>query len=151
MSGTPETETKTEKPVTEPVSNPDALEVAPGTAHEKLEGWIPALASDGEIREALEKAFDYRGDVSITLKNGSKVEGYIFDRRSGQTLTDSRVRLFPAGSDEKLSISYADIAALAFSGRDTAAGRSWEAWVRKYWEKRAAGEKNIGIEAEKLD
>ncbi len=151
MSGTPETETKTEKPVTEPVSNPDALEVAPGTAHEKLEGWIPALASDGEIREALEKAFDYRGDVSITLKNGSKIEGYIFDRRSGQTLTDSRVRLFPAGSDEKLSISYADIAALAFSGRDTAAGRSWEAWVRKYWEKRAAGEKNIGIEAEKLD
>jgi len=61
------------------------------------------------------------------------------------------VRLFPAGSDEKLSIAYADIAALAFSGRDTAAGRSWEAWVRKYWEKRAAGEKNIGIEAEKLD
>ncbi len=151
MSGTPETETKTEKPVTGLVSNPDVLEVAPGTAHEKLEGWIPELASDDEIREALEKAFDYRGDVSITLKNGSKIEGYIFDRRSGQTLTDSRVRLFPAGSDEKLSISYADIAALAFSGRDTAAGRSWEAWVRKYWEKRAAGEKNIGIEAEKLD
>jgi len=151
MSGTPETETKTEKPVTGLVSNPDVLEVAPGTAHEKLEGWIPELASDDEIREALEKAFDYRGDVSITLKNGSKIEGYIFDRRSGQTLTDSRVRLFPAGSDEKLSISYADIAALAYSGRDTAAGRSWEAWVRKYWEKRAAGEKNIGIEAEKLD
>ena len=151
MSGTPETETKSEKPVAAPASNPDALEVAPGTAHEKLEGWIPALASDGEIREALEKAFDYRGDVSITLKNGSKIEGYIFDRRSGKTLADSCVRLFPAGADEKLSISYADIAALAFSGRDTAAGRSWEAWVRKYWEKRAAGEKNIGIEAEKLD
>jgi len=151
MSGAPEAETKSEKPVTGPVSNPDALEVAPGTAHEKLEGWIPELASDAEIREALEKAFDYRGDVSITLKNGSKIEGYIFDRRSGQTLADSRVRLFPAGSDEKLSIAYADIAALTFSGRDTAAGRSWEAWVRKYWEKRAAGEKNIGIEAEKLD
>ena len=151
MSGAPEAETKSEKPVTGPVSNPDALEVAPGTAHEKLEGWIPELASDAEIREALEKAFDYRGDVSITLKNGSKIEGYIFDRHSGQTLADSRVRLFPAGSDEKLSIAYADIAALAFSGRDTAAGRSWEAWVRKYWEKRAAGEKNIGIEAEKLD
>ena len=89
--------------------------------------------------------------MNAFVKNGSKIEGYIFDRRSGQTLADSRVRLFPAGSDEKLSIAYADIAALAFSGRDTAAGRSWEAWVRKYWEKRAAGEKNIGIEAEKLD
>ena len=139
------------QPSSAAVSNPDALEVAPGIAHEKLEGWVPQLAGDTEIREALEKAFDYRGDITITLKNGSKVEGYIFDRRSGPTLQDSCVRLFPAGSDEKLSIRYADIAALAFSGRDTAAGRSWEAWVRKYWEKRAAGEKNIGIEAEKLD
>ena len=132
-------------------SNPDALEVAPGTAHEKLEGWIPRLAGENEIREALEKAFDYRGDITITLKTGDKVEGYIFDRRSAPTLEESCVRLFPAGSNEKLSVRYADIAALAFSGRDTAAGRSWEAWVRKYWQKRAAGEKNIGIEAERLD
>ena len=132
-------------------SNPDALEVAPGTAHDRLEGWIPELAGEAEIREALEKAFDYRGDITITLKTGSKIEGYVFDRRSGATLQESCVRLFPAGSNEKLAVSYADIAALAFTGRDTAAGRSWEAWVRRYWEKRAAGEKNIGIEAEKLD
>jgi len=152
MSDASAVQTKTEKPVSEPVvSSPDALEVSPGTLHEKLEGWIPQLAGETEIREALEKAFDYRGDVSITLKNGSRVEGYIFDRRSGKTLAESCVRLFPAGSDEKLSVSYADIAALAFSGRDSAAGKSWEAWVRKYWEKRTAGEKNIGIEAEKLD
>jgi hypothetical protein len=151
MSGSP-VDVKTEKPTGIPeASNPDSLEVAPGTAHEKLEGWIPQLAREVDVREALEKAFDYRGDITITLKNGSKVEGYVFDRRSGKTLEDSCVRLFPAGSDEKRSISYADIAALAFSGRDTAAGRSWEAWVRKYWEKRTAGEKNIGIEAEKLD
>ena len=61
------------------------------------------------------------------------------------------VRVFPAGKDEKRAIAYADIAALAFTGRDTAAGKSYEAWVRKYWQKRQAGEKNIGIEPEKLD
>src|SRR3982751_1535870 len=131
--------------------NPDSLEVAPGFAHENLEGWLPALASEEETRIALEKAFDYRGDVSITLKNGKKVDGYIFDRRTGKTLSDSVVRIYPANSNEKLNIPYSDIAALAFSGRDTAAGKSYEAWVRKYWEKRQAGEKNIGIEAEKLD
>ena len=49
------------------------------------------------------------------------------------------------------SIAYGDIAALNFSGRDTAAGRTFEAWVKKYWEKKAAGEKNIQIEPEKLD
>src|SRR5215467_9585526 len=132
----------------EATNHPDAQEVAPGTQHEKLEGWIPELASEDEIRAALEKAFDYRGDVTITRKDGSKVEGYIFDRRSGKTLAESVVRLYPKDSTQKVSVPYSEIAALAFSGRDTAAGKSWEAWVRKYWEKRAAGEKNIGIQAE---
>src|ERR1700719_799045 len=110
-----------------PHADPDTLEVAPGTAHEKLEGWIPQLASEEEIRVALEKAFDYRGDVTITRKDGSKLEGYLFDRRTGRTLAESSVRLYPKDSNQKLSISYADIAALAFTGRDTAAGKSWEA------------------------
>jgi hypothetical protein len=129
----------------------DSLEVAPGFKHEKLEGWVPELASDEEIRQALEKAFDYRGDVTITRKDGSKVEGYIFDRRTGKSLADSAVRLYPKDADQKISIPYSEIAALAFSGRDTAAGKSFEAWVRKYWEKKAAGEKNIGIQAEALE
>jgi hypothetical protein len=136
---------------TVPHINPDALEVAPGTAHENLEGWIPQLATDDEIRIALEKAFDYRGDVTITRKDGSKVEGYLFDRRTAATLKDSVVRLYPKTSNEKISISYADIAALAFSGRDTAAGKSWEAWMKKYAQKKAAGETNIALEPEPLD
>ncbi len=131
--------------------NPDALEVAPGTAHEELEGWIPSLASDEEIRAALEKAFDYRGDITITRKDGSKIEGYLFDRRSGASLKDSIIRLYPKTSDEKVSICYAEVAAIAFTGRDTAAGKSWEAWMKKYAAKKAAGEKNIALEPEPLD
>jgi hypothetical protein len=133
-------------------SNADELEVAPGFAHENLEGWIPPLAGDEEIRAALEKAFDYRGDVTITRKDGSAIEGYIFDRRSGgKTLAECVVRLFPKDKDEKISIPYSDIARLVFSGKDTAAGKSFETWVRKYQEKKAAGEKNIRLEPEKLD
>src|SRR6185312_15577782 len=132
-------------------SNPEELEIAPGRDRENLEGWIPQLAGDEEVRQALEKAFDYRGDITITLTNGKKVEGYIFDRRTGKTLADSAVRLYPKAGDEKLTISYADIAALAFTGRDTAAGKSWEAWMQRYREKKAAGEKNIGLQPEALD
>ena len=91
----------------EPGKSPDILEVVPGFAHEQLEGCIPELASEDEIREALEKAFDYRGDVTITRKDGSKVEGYIFDRRTGKTLADSVVRLYPKDSSQKISIPYA--------------------------------------------
>jgi hypothetical protein len=132
-------------------SSPDSLEVVPGWGHEKLEGWVPELAGEVEIRNALEKAFDYRGDITITRRDGAKIEGYLFDRRSEPTLADSRVRLMTKNSSEKISISYADVAALAFSGRDTAAGKSWEAWIKKYAEKKAAGEKNIALEPEPLE
>jgi hypothetical protein len=131
--------------------NPDEIEVAAGREREQLEGWVPELASEAEVREALEKAFDYRGDVTITRKDGSKVEGYLFDRRSGSSLSDSFVRIIPSKEQTKVNVAYADIAALAFTGRDTAAGKTFEAWVKKYWEKKAAGEKNIQIEPEKLD
>lgn len=131
--------------------NPDDLEHIAGRERENLEGWIPTLASDEDIRLALEKAFDYRGDVTITRKDGSQVSGYIFDRRHGATLVDSAVRIIPANERTKLNIPYADIAALHFSGRDTAAGKSFEAWVRKYWEKKAQGAKDISIHPEKLD
>ena len=131
--------------------NPDEIEVAAGRERENLEGWIPSLATDEEIREALEKAFDYRGDITVTRKDGSVVEGYLFDRRSGGTLQDSYIRIIPTNDRTKLSLSYAEVAALRFSGRDTAAGKTFEAWVKKYWEKKAAGERNIQIEPEKLD
>ena len=129
----------------------EELEIVPGFEHENLQGKAFAAASEEELREALEKAFDYRGDVTITLKSGSAIEGYIFDRRTGATLAESLVRLFPKTEPKKISIAYSDIAGLAFTGRDTAAGKSWEAWVRKYWEKKQAGETNIGIKPEKLD
>ena len=129
----------------------DALEVAPGTLHESVQGWFPKLATEEELRIALEKAFDYRGDVTLTLKDNSKIEGYIFDRVSGATLPTSFVRLLPRDSNEKRKIAYADIAALAFSGRDTAAGKSWEAWVHKYWQKKGSGESDLSLEPESLD
>jgi hypothetical protein len=131
--------------------NADEIEVAAGRQREQLEGWVPELATDAEVREALEKAFDYRGDITVTRKDGTKIEGYLFDRRTGATLAESFIRIIPAKASSKVNIAYNDVAALAFTGRDTAAGKTFEAWVKKYWEKKAAGEKNIQIEPEKLD
>lgn len=131
--------------------DPDSLEVAPGTLHETVEGWVPELVTEEELRIALEKAFDYRGDVTLTLKDNSKVEGYVFDRVAGNSLANSFVRVMPKQANEKLKIAYADIAALAFTGKDTAAGKSWEAWVRKYWGKKASGEGVLSLEPESLE
>jgi hypothetical protein len=129
----------------------ESLELAPGTEHEKLEGWVPEFATDAEIRAALEKAFDYRGDVTITLKTGEKIEAYIFNRHTGASLADSWVQYFAANATEKRKLSYADIARLEFSGKDRAAGKHWEDWVKAFNEKKAAGEKNIGLHPEALE
>jgi len=129
----------------------DEMEIAAGREREQLEGWVPELASEDEVREALEKAFDYRGDITLTRKDGSQVQGYLFDRRTGATLADSFVRIISANEKTRLNIAYSEIAALAFTGRDNAAGKTFDAWVKKYWEKKAAGEKNIRIEPERLD
>ena len=133
----------------------DDVEVIAGRERENLEGWIPELATEAEVREALEKAFDYRGDVTVTRKDGTTIEGYLYDRRSEPTLEASLIRIIPAPKPgvpvERVMIPYADIAALQFTGRDTAAGKTFEAWIKKYWEKKAAGETNIQIEPEKLD
>jgi hypothetical protein len=131
--------------------NPDELEVSPGFVHETLQGWIPELASEDELREALEKAFDYRGDVTIRGKDGSTLEGYIFDRVTGETLETSYVRLLPKDSPQRLKIAYSGIAALVFSGRDTAAGKSWEAWVKKYWDKKEADGGSLSLQPESLE
>lgn len=130
---------------------PDELEIAPGSAHETLQGWVPPMATDEELREALEKAFDYRGDVTIMRKDGSKIEGYIFDRVTDKTLDGSFVRLLPKDSNQRVKIAYSEIAALGFTGRDTAAGKSWEAWVRKYWKKKEKGGESLSLQPESLE
>lgn len=131
--------------------DPQTLEVVPGAERQAIEGWVPELASKDDLRSALEHAFSYRGDVKITRKDGSEVEGYVFDRRLGRTLAESCVRLLSKSDGSKISVSFAEVARLAFSGRDMAAGKSWEAWVKQYWERRAAGEKNISLQPQEID
>ncbi len=139
-----ETAVKTE------VVDPDSIEVAAGFSHENLEGWVPELANEAEVFAAFDKALDYRGDITITRKDGTRFDGYIFDRKAGKSLDDSIVRLYPADSNQKLSIRYSEIARLEF-GKDRAAGKHWENWVAQYQKKKAAGEKNIGILPDALD
>ena len=131
--------------------DPEQLEVAAGTARQNVEGWVPELTTDAELRSALEEAFEYRGDVTITRKDGAQFEGYIFDRSTGDSLATSFVRLLPKDSNNRLKISYAEISALAFTGRDTAAGKSYEAWVKKYWAKKTTGEGEASIQPDALE
>jgi dipeptidyl aminopeptidase/acylaminoacyl peptidase len=113
-------------------------------------GWTVDLSDQQLAFDALEKAFDYRGDVALDLADGRTIVGYLFDRRKGNGLADSSVRLLCPGSDDKVAVTYADIRRIAFSDRDPAAGKSFDTWIKKYIEKKLAGEK-ASIESETLD
>ena len=131
--------------------NPDALEVAPGTAHERLEGWIPELASEEELRAALEKAFDYRGDVTITRKDGSKIEGYLFDRRTGASLKEScRAALSEEFYREGFGFVCGDCGAGIFRAR-YGGGQELGSLDEEVCGEEGGGEKDLSLHPEPLD
>ncbi len=104
-----------------------------------------------ELRCALDEAFDYRGDVTLTRKSsGESIQGYVFDRTSAATLSDSKIRLIPTDGEQRITIPYDDIAQVRFTGKDTAAGKSFETWMKKYVRNKLAGEA-ANIEPESLD
>ena len=96
-----------------------------------------------QLREVLEAAFDYRGDVTLLLDNGDEVHGYIFNRKDDGD--DSLIEVFPRESTERIQVYYRDIRAIHFSGKDTASGKSWETWVAKYNEQKAARERGEDV------
>jgi hypothetical protein len=101
------------------------------------------------LRAAIHAAFDYRGDVTIIRRQGDEFTGFVFDRRDEVTLEASSMRLLTA-EGERIRIAYPEITEIRFTGKDAAAGRSWENWVRRYAEKKLAGE-TASIESEILD
>lgn len=103
-------------------------------------GWTAELTDEQALRDALARALDYRGDVRITMDDGRQVSGYLFDCALEPSMADSKVRLLCEGSDKPVTIRCARITGLSFDDRDPAAGKSWETWLRRYAEKRAASQ-----------
>lgn len=118
--------------------------------HSSLQGMVATREDERALLDALEKAFDYRGDVTIVRTDGSSMTGYIFDRRRRETLAESTVRLMIDGDDGHHTIRFSEIERLEFSGKDTAHGKTFERWVQRYIEKKLKGEQ-ASIESEPLE
>ena len=109
------------------------------------EGRVFQPGSFNELAEAVELAFDYRGDVTVSLKSGESISGYLFNRQvSG---SDSYLELFPSDSPEARRIRYDQIATIAFTGEDTATGKSWETWVSRKDSERQIEVERVAAEA----
>jgi len=101
-----------------------------------FEGWTPELKTAVDVSNAIEIAFDYRGDVTLKLKDGSALVGYIFNRET--ETAEPYLEIFPRNEHEQRRIPYQQVAGLEFSKIDPAAGRSWDNWLKKVAEKKKA-------------
>ena len=100
-----------------------------------LEGWVPQINDYMSLQEVVEFAFDYRGNTTVVKGDGSEIVGYIFNRNS--EAPEPFIQLFDERGDGPFNIPYRDIATIKFTGKDTAAGNSWKAWVERKEKERA--------------
>lgn len=84
---------------------------------------------------ALQAAFEYRGDVTLHFDDGREIEGFV------SNLREEEIEVWPPGGTAPQRIARQGIARVAFTGRDAAAGKSWQAWLekRRAQDPRAAG------------
>jgi len=93
-----------------------------------LEGWTPEISDAETLAEVVEHAFDYRGDITLDLDDGRRIDGYLFNRN--RDVAEPFVQMFERGEVTPSTIPYARIRAVRFTGKDTAAGNSYAAWLR---------------------
>ena len=128
-----------------------AEDPTPDTDVAARQGVVVDDSDPDRLRAALELALQYRGDVTVTCRGtGREVMGYLFDSARDKTSGELAIRILLPDDDERVSIRLDDIAALRFSGRDTAQGKSFETWMKKYVQKKLAGE-TANIQSEPLD
>ena len=94
-----------------------------------LEGWVPEIGDYLTIDEVVEHAFDYRGNTTIALKDGTEIVGYVFNREA--MAPAPFIQIFDEAGDGPFRILYSAIANIKFTGKDAAAGNSWKAWMER--------------------
>ena len=77
----------------------------------------------------IEEAFHYRGDVTVHLRSGERVEGYIFNRNPDAE--SPYLQMYIEGHSAPRHIPYSEIVAVRLTGENTASGGDWEAWIKK--------------------
>ena len=98
-----------------------------------LEGWEPVVGAETSLEDVIDRAFDYRGDVTVVRRDGTELHGYLFNRDA--EVPRPFVQMFDRAGQGPITIAYTEIRTIRFTGKDTAAGKSYEAWLRRKTER----------------
>jgi len=102
---------------------------------QNLEGWAPG--PDVPLADVIDRAFDYRGNVTVERRDGTELTGYLSNRDAHAR--EPFVEMFDAAGEGPIRVRYADICAIRFTGKDTAAGNSYAAWLERKAAAKAEG------------
>jgi hypothetical protein len=94
-----------------------------------LEGWVPEIGTKLTLAQVIDLAFDYRGNTTVVKVDGTKIEGYIYNRVT--EVAEPFIQMYDRDGNGPLRIPYGEIRNILFTGRDMASGQSWEAWVER--------------------
>ena len=106
---------------------PDSL--GEGVPPDALEGWLPEIGSGLSLERVVDLAFDYRGNTTVVKTDGTEIAGYVFNRDADSP--EPFLQLFDLGGAGPFTIPYREIRTIRFTGKDTAAGGSYAAWVKR--------------------
>lgn len=86
-----------------------------------------------EIEKQIDAAYDFRGHVTITLKGGQSFVGYIFNREFANPKASEQhyIDVIPKDSDERRRIPISLLERIDITGKDYAAGNSFEDYLKK--------------------
>jgi hypothetical protein len=105
------------------------------TDEQTLEGWTPG--PDVSLADIIERAFDYRGNVTLVRGDGTELVGYLFNRNTRSA--EPFVQMIDTAGEGPITIPYAAIRAIRFTGKDPAAGNSYAAWLDRKAAAKARG------------
>jgi hypothetical protein len=106
-----------------------------GEPDQTMQGWEPGVGPDLPLAQIIDLAFDYRGNTTVVKTDGTEVDGYIFNRKAD--VPEPFVQMFDAAGAGPFKIPYAEIRTIKFTGKDTAAGNSYGAWLRRKEQEKA--------------
>lgn len=86
-----------------------------------------------ELKQQIEAAYDYRGYVTVTLKDGTLVEGFLFNRQytNPKLSQDNFIDIILKNKDRKLRLPVTRVLSIALTGEDCAAGKSYADYQAK--------------------
>src|SRR2546428_14032362 len=80
--------------------------------------------TDSRLPELVERAFDYRGYITLRRSDGSELVGFVYDRNA------THVELFDEAATHRVRVPLAEVADITFTGEDTAR-KSQQMWERR--------------------